>query len=118
MSYRCKAPRDCGCTLWDFGKVNPICIEQECLDLVETYDFRVCDCKAKDKAVLYCTGVAKQYVISKEEEDNLFFTEFDGYLVECEECGSITDYYSTPEKAVEAWNDKKLTYNGMKRKQK
>lgn len=112
MSYHCKAPRDCGCTLWDFGKTNPICVECGCLDLVETYDFRICDCKTKEKPILYGNGIAKQYVKSKDEKSELFFTEFDGYAVECSECGAVTRYYRTPDEAVEAWNDERLVYAG------
>lgn len=109
MSYYCKSPRDHGCTLWDFGKVNPLCAELKCFDLVEVYDFRTCDCGAKDPQ-LYGTGLAKQYIKNKNEEGNLFFTEFDGYIVECSECDAITGYHKTPEEAVEAWNTKSLVY--------
>lgn len=116
MSYRCRAPRDCSCTLWDFGKVNPICIEQECLDLVETYDFRTCDCGVKDDPSLYCEGVVRQYIKAKGEEGAPYFRDFDGYAVECDECGAMTRFYGTPEMAVEAWNDKRLAYAGYKRK--
>ena len=116
MSYHCKAPRDCGCTLWDFGKVNPICIEEDCLDLVETYDFRTCDCGTKDKPVLYGEGVARVYVEAKGEESCPYFRDFDGYVVECDECGAVTRCYGTPEKAVEAWNNKNLVYAGYMRK--
>ena len=30
--HYCKAARDCGCTVWDHGKVKPICAELHCLD--------------------------------------------------------------------------------------
>lgn len=112
MGYYCKARRGCGCTLWDCGKVNPICIENECIDLVETYDFRKCDCGMDDEPSLYGEGVARQYIEAKGEESCLYFTDFDGYVVECDECGAVTGCYKNPEKAVEAWNNRNLVYTG------
>lgn len=35
MSWYCKAPRDCDCTFWDYGKVCDLCFEDDCNALVE-----------------------------------------------------------------------------------
>lgn len=32
----CDAPRDCGCTIWDHGKVDSVCAELDCLNYVKT----------------------------------------------------------------------------------
>lgn len=31
----CDAPRDCGCTIWDHGKVSPVCAELDCPNYVK-----------------------------------------------------------------------------------
>ena len=114
MGYYCKAPRDCGCTLWDNGKVSQYCIEEDCLSLIETYDFRKCKCNKPNSLILYGTGTAKRYIEHRNDYQPICWIDFDGYVVECENCGSITDYYASPEKAVEAWNRCELKYDGTK----
>ena len=114
MGYYCKAPSDCSCTLWDNGKVCKSCIEEDCLSLVQTYDFRKCDCKGWDGPILYGTGTARKYMEYKGDYQPICWDNFDGYVVECSHCGSITKYFKTPDEAVEAWNRHDLDYDGDK----
>lgn len=93
MAFLCKAPRDCGCTLWDNGKACEICVENECLDLVETYNFKKCDCGSEEPPSLYGEGVARQYVEHKEDFEPICWSQFDGYVVECRDCDAITEYF-------------------------
>lgn len=110
MSYYCKAPRDCGCTLWDHGKVCGICIEDECLDLIETYDFRKCECGSEDTPSLYGEGMARQDVKHKGDNQSIRWHRFDGFVVECDNCGATTAHFATPEQAAAAWNEHRLDW--------
>ncbi len=54
------------------------------------------------KAELCGEGMAKS--IFEDGEERLFFTDFDGYTVSCEDCMRTTTFYQTPDAAVDAWN--------------
>lgn len=59
-----------------------------------------CGCKA----TIYGSGLAKSFLDG--EEWKITFVDFDGYTVECEECGRGTDGISfRPELATEEWNN-------------
>lgn len=76
------------------------------------FDLRKCRCGSVDLNV-YCTGEVKQYfscVTGKAEQS--FFTSFDGYVVECDECGSVTRYQPSIDEAIEKWNNGTLAYDG------
>lgn len=114
MGYYCKASSDCSCTLWNNGNICDTCIEEDCLSLVQTYDFRKCECMIEDKPILYGTGTAKRYMEYKNDYQPICWNDFEGYVVECQGCNSITEHFNTPDEAVEAWNNHKLKYDGNK----
>ena len=114
MGYYCKAPSDCNCTLWDNGKVFKSCIEDDCLSLIQTYDFIKCECQSENSPILYGKGTARRYKEYKYDHQPICWNEFDGYVVECPDCGSITEHFNNPDEAVEAWNNHKLEYDGNK----
>lgn len=50
---------------------------------------------------LYGEGLGK---IVFEDEWHFYFTDFDGYIVQCEDCEKITKHHADPKDAVEEWN--------------
>ena len=54
---------------------------------------------------LFGSGMAN--VVYKEDlhENEMYFVDFDGYFVKCEECGSCTGVYRDVHKAIHEWND-------------
>lgn len=104
MSFICKAPRDCSCTLWDFGKVSGACPES-CMDRYEQYDLQPCSCG--DIPRLVKEGVARQSVLYVDEEArNKLWYRNHGYFVECPCCGLRTEPSLTAKDAVNEWNCK------------
>lgn len=80
MGFYCKAPRDCGCVLWNFGKVN-----QEkcngCMYLANKYDLRECDCGTDEEPLIYGEGVARNYINYIGDKGTIGYSGFDGYVV-------------------------------------
>lgn len=64
-------------------------------------------CKCGGKPVLYEEGMARK--VYEDENWTTYFSESDGFVVECMECGAITRHYSDAERAIDAWN----TWYGM-----
>lgn len=58
--------------------------------------------KCGGRAELCGEGLAKS--VFENGGERLFFTDFDGYTVSCEDCVETTKRYTKPEKAVEEWN--------------
>lgn len=82
---------------------------------VKTYDLRPCWCGSKEKPIIYSEGIAKVFVNDHNGEETApAFREFDGYAVECEECGASTSCYITASKAVHEWNRSNLCFKGIK----
>ena len=112
MGYHCTAGEECTCPIWDHGKIKKVCIEKKCRYLSALYNFRICNCGTRENPLLYGQGIAKQYINENGEKTDMCFSDFDGYVVECSECGAITRFARTPEKAVELWNKEDLEYAG------
>lgn len=75
-------------------------------------ELRKCDCSSEDSPVLYCEGIATQYIEEDGTVSPMYWRSKDGYVVECTECGAITSHFVTPEEAVKAWNARRLEYQG------
>ena len=54
--------------------------------------------------VVYCEGMAKQYLEPDGRISPIYFSDCDGWCVSCEECGYETNHFTKPEIAIEAWN--------------
>ncbi len=55
------------------------------------------------KAKLCGEGLAKS--VFEDCDEHIFFTDFDGYAVSCENCTNATKHYRKAEDAVGAWNN-------------
>jgi hypothetical protein len=62
-------------------------------------------CKCGGTPHIYGEGVARQDVCGGTGTD-IYFVDFDGYAIECEECGESVCYCRTVEGALKAWNSK------------
>lgn len=114
MSFICKEHKEQGCPYWDNGKATERCVKQlHCLDAVEIWDFRKCKCGTEEKPRLYGEGFARQYLTERVlVREPIRFSQFDGYVVECENCLAVTRHYAKPEDAVDAWNKEALYWDG------
>ena len=59
------------------------------------------------KPIAYAEGVAKK-VFDEDGSSIMYFTEVDGYVVECPECGARTKHQQTLHDAVGEWNARLL----------
>lgn len=50
-------------------------------------------------------GVAKAKYDEHGNKTEMYFTEFDGYSVQCTNCFEQTFFFNTIEEAVQNWND-------------
>lgn len=50
-------------------------------------------------------GVAKAIYDEHGNKTKMYFTEFDGYAVQCTNCFEQTFFFNTIEEAVQNWND-------------
>lgn len=100
---RCTETSDTLCPIWNNGRVRPECYKYTCRYLAEEgYDISRCKCGGTPK--IWGEGMAKQYVIGKDTLGDIFWTDFDGYRVGCQECGSETHLCDSPESAISTWN--------------
>ena len=62
-------------------------------------------CKCGGKPIVYEEGMAKR-ILNDDISDEIYFTDWDGYSIECENCGEVVSYCKTVESAITAWNNK------------
>lgn len=77
-----------------------------------------CNCGDIGRPYLYGEGYARQEIAGPGTMSEIYFTEFDGYVVECPKCGQRTCHMETPDKAVDAWNEDFLYVDGTAKKEK
>ena len=63
-----------------------------------------CKCGDIGRPFLYGHGEAKEEVAGPGATSEVYFTNFYGYVVECEKCGRTTEHFKTPDEAIDAWN--------------
>ena len=104
MSFRCDAPRDCGCLHWNRGQASEFCLAASCEYLVQSYNIRKCSCGSSTLPALFGEGQARQPIKEKNIAHPIMWNQFMGYVVECPNCLVRTPYCSAPEEAVRLWN--------------
>ena len=61
--------------------------------------------KCGGEANVFGFGSAKS--IFDGDVETIFYTDIDGYYVECKECGKCTQAYESADLAIEDWNNSK-----------
>lgn len=69
---------------------------------MENYELKRCK-KCGEIANLYGEGLAK--TVYENGKWDIYFTDFDGYRIECENCINCTKLFMQEEDAVKAWNE-------------
>ena len=58
-----------------------------------------------EPAEIFGEGVAKAIYDEHGNRTEVYFTEFDGYAVQCSNCFERTVFFNTIDEAVQNWND-------------
>ena len=71
------------------------------------YRLKPCTCGDCSRPEVYKQGFATQRIAAPTVESEIYFSFPAGYVVRCDNCMTHTDFFKTPEEAVQAWNDGK-----------